>query len=692
MKGAQEASRRWARDRAQLVDAYTSGEAAFLPFLLPEAAIALPDEQVLGWLKQRLSADLLASALDPEQSIPSPLAGLQSAEWIKQTNMVGVNIRAIGGFWNLVKYTLTLPAQQQAIHLLPIWEPGVVSSLYGMASWNINPEFFSQALYQAFPHLDTVERQLKAVINLLHADGRVLGMDVIPHTDRYSEIVLANPRHFEWMRRSGDQIVDHRADLHEEVEAEVFRFLRKQGPAGKGLGLPDSAAAFFSPDTPEEKRLQGLFGQLRDYGPRAARRGQLVQQLYDLGYEPVPATMGPPYRGIAVDPSPDKQSTDGEGRTWYEYRITKPQEMSRVFGPLARYKLYERLDDNKDWGIDFSRPREATWAYVCEHYHRLQQSYNFAFMRGDMSHVQMRPEGVPLAAGPYYDLHRAVKEKVSQAKPYFGYFAETFLVGPGFIAYGNEPDHLEQAAADATLGDLQSMVPGSAGFLQHFRQYLDLLATRQFAPSFTMMTGDKDDPRFDHFYLHGNEARLFTALFLSDMPSYMGAGFECRDPHPEPAPNEHYTKLYVFKISEGPKGTKGPYVWGKNETLYYRLSRLRLTAESLRAAVSGQQSLWLLPPDATGSTRVLAWSQRNQGRLLFVVNYGNEAASNIKIPLRALARTEGEALSARLIFSTHTESLPASDLAGSPLHWQIETLLPGECQIYRLTEHEKELP
>ena len=56
--------------------------------------------------------------------------------------MVGVNIRTIGNFFNLIKYLLTLSDSQNSIHILPIREPGVVSSLYGKTSWNINSEFF----------------------------------------------------------------------------------------------------------------------------------------------------------------------------------------------------------------------------------------------------------------------------------------------------------------------------------------------------------------------------------------------------------------------------------------------------------------------------------------------------------------------------------------------------------------------
>ena len=82
----------------------------------------------------------------------------------------------------------------------------MVSSLYGPASWNLNPEFFSQELYLAEPQLDTVEKQLRAVVNILHLLGKAVGMDVIPHTDRFSEMALANPQHFEWLVRSQTEI------------------------------------------------------------------------------------------------------------------------------------------------------------------------------------------------------------------------------------------------------------------------------------------------------------------------------------------------------------------------------------------------------------------------------------------------------------------------------------------------------
>ena len=387
--------------------------------------------------------------------------------------------------------------------------------------------------------------------------------------------------------------------------------------------------------------------------------------------------MAPPYRGLEVDPAPEAQTTDAEGRVWRDYRITEPQEMSRVFGPLARFKLYERLDDNRDWEIDFSQPRKDVWAYVCHQYSEVQRLYNFDFMRGDMSHVQMRATGVPAYTDEYYDLLEAVLSKIQHSVPYFGYFAETFLTPPGYLAYGNEIDHLEQTRADVTLGDLQSRVMGSTQFMQDFRHYIDIAQYRKVVPSFTILTGDKDDPRFDEFYLKGNEARYFTGLFLTDMPSYMALGFECRDTHLEPAPNEHYTKLYVFHLDDGPKATKGPYRWGQNGPLFHHLTRLRLFAEKIWSAIAKQTTRWILPPDATAGVKVIAWTQLENPQYLFVVNLDLETSVfNINIP--KIAGLQG----GELAFSTADFYSGAEDWQTYPNYYHIDQMFAGEGRCY----------
>jgi hypothetical protein len=683
----------WEQNKQTYLELYTKEQHSFVPNLLPEQAVQLSGRETLDILRRHLgrTLDLALTYADPgvdaaqvPAKIQSPVSDQPDGSWLKLCNMVGVNVRTIGSFWSVVKYALSIPDVQDGIHLLPIWEPGVVGSLYGISSWQINAEFFSPELAGICPELDTVEKQLKVVVNLLHALGKTVGMDVIPHTDRFSEIVLANPAYFEWLQREGVEIVDHRAELHTEVEERIMVFLESEGPANPGASFPTSAKNFFSDSYPEEQRRRILFGLSDAPDSRAKRRGDLVRCLHDYGFEPVPATMAPPFRGIRVDPN--TRYVDSYGLIWHDFMITEPQSMSRVFGPLARYKLYERHDDNAEWAIDFDRPRKKVWRYVCGKYAEMQRLYGFDFMRGDMSHVQMRPDGVPETIGPYYDILRAVKLYIQQENsvPYFGYFAETFLAPRGIMVYGDEVDHLEASEADTTLGDLQSTSVGTSEFLQRFRWYYDLLETRHFAPTFTVITGDKDDPRFDEFFRTGNALRLFVATFLTDMPSYMALGFETRDIHYQPAPNEHYTKLYVFQETSGPKATNGPYRWGKNGAQFQALTRLRLYAETIWPQIVGRPTHWLIPPDATAENKHIAWTQRDgEPAFVFVANTDTyRAVHNFNIP-----QIPNLSDAAALVFEFSTErSLYAVDnmLLDHGYGFKISKLGPGEGQVYRV--------
>lgn len=678
----------WQTHQNDYIKRYINRENSFIPNLLPETAVQLSTPELLKILHQRIDSRLFTLALNPDYRVASPIANHTSPDWIKTVNMVGINVRTIGSFWNILKYILTIPDAQSSVHILPIWEVGVVASLYGISSWHINPEFFDEELYHNIPSLDTVEKQLKVVVNLLHAMGRTVGMDVIPHTDRYSQIVLANPQYFEWLQRRDLDIIDHRANLHEDVQSVIMQFLAKHG-AAVALHYPKQHTEFFDNDNFDENgRALVLFGEHRDYKGREKRRIALVQYLYDYGFEPVPATMAPPYRGLEVDPEEANKAIDDDGRVWRDYKITKPEGMSRVFGPLTRFKLYERLEDNQNWAIDFLHPRKEVWRYVAQQYHKIQADYNFDFMRGDMSHVQMRPEGVPHRTGIFYDILKTIKNHIQHHTPYFAYFAETFIAPAGTMAYGDEMDHLEFSDADTTLGDLQSVPVGTDDFLQRFRYYCDILETRTVTPNFTMMTGDKDDPRFDKFYLSGNEARFFTGIFMGNMPSYMGLGFECRDVHHQPAPNEHYTKLYVFKITVGHKATFGPYVWGKNAFLFHQLSRIKLYAEAVAPLIAGRAVRWLLPPDPTGWRKFIAWTHQTDSntihtpQFVFIANFDTtNDLHNLKIP--AFGSTNHLILD----FSTvHFIDEEDNRMEYNGINYHLELLQAGECRVYQVEQ------
>lgn len=664
----------WANHQQEAIADYINQKDSFIIGLLPEQSVEMSAIQLFYIIEKRFGQSALYQALNPAFTIPSPVAHIKDTSWIKSVNMVGINVRTISSFFNVVKYSLTLPSTQSSIHLLPIWECGVVSSLYGMASWNINPEFFDEELARTFPHLNTVEKQLKVVCNLLHLTGKTVGMDVIPHTDRYSEIALANPQFFEWLQRKEFDIINHDDNLHEKIQDRILLYLQEFG-ASVAIEYPKQKEVFFDNQLfAEEKRLEVLFGEKNNLWGRNKQRNKLISYLFNEGYEPVPATMAPPYRGLEVDKREEAKTIDEDGRVWRDYVISKPQGMSRVFGPLARYKLYDNRDNNHNWEIDFSKPRKEVWEYAAQKYLNVALDYNFDFMRGDMSHVQLREGGTPANPDQFYDIHKYIKAEICRSKPTFSYFAESFLAPPNTMAYGVEEEHLEGSDADSTLGDLQSMVVGSETFISSFARYYTLLKNCKFAPNFTIITADKDDPRFDEFYLYGNEIRMFIALFLCDMPSYMSLGFEQRDLHLSPAPNEHYTKLYVFQLTEGPKATHSKYQWGKNGELFKGITNLRKISEEICPALVNQQTRWLITPDLVGKNKVIVWTQLEHPLYLFVVNLDvNHKSDDI------LLDDINGAKKLECIFSSSQKS----DIICTHNSIYLDALAKGEYSIYR---------
>ncbi len=626
----------WYQNYGTYTEAYQSGRSSFIPSLLPQTAIQFSVYQTLEILHKRLGNEVLRRALDPGETIESPARIYADGSWLKRSNMVGINIRTIGSFWKIISYVMTLPASHDSIHLLPIWEPGVVGSLYGMVSWQINPEFFDVELARFVPALDSVEKQLKIVTNLLHAMGRTVGMDVIPHTDRFSEMVLTCPVMFEWVQRderggNPATLLDHSNLVYRYAEEAIWQFLKFSG-AADGTPLTFTKDVFFATglitagvsSLTDEQRQRILFGYPHDYGGRLNRRLALIRHLVAQGLETLPMTMAPPYRGLHIDPN--DFVLDDSGQTWYQYAFDKPQAMSRVFGPLARYRFYESKDNNQNWELDFDRPNLPAWNYICRNVKDCQQKYNFDFMRGDMAHVQPRSEGVPAVINELYDPLLAIKKYVqASGVPYYAFFAETFLAPPDTMGYGNELDHLEAIEADSTLGDLQSMIVGSSVFKQQFAAYINYLDTQRFAPNFTVMSADKDDPRFDEFYRTGNLFRYFTALFLTNMPSYVGLGFEVRNLHKQRSPNEEYTKLYVFQIEDDrqpDKVTHGPFIWGQNADQFAAIGRMRVFAESIWPDIVGKETRWLVTPDANLSDKAayIAWTHVDPTGYAFVAS------------------------------------------------------------------------
>jgi hypothetical protein len=647
----------WRSRHFEFKTAFAQNESSFVKCLIPEIALGLNVFELFQILQSKIGTEKLSFALNYKNQVDSPVKEHSNSNWLKSVNMVGVNVRTIGNFFNLIKYLLTLSDSQQSIHILPIWEPGVVSSLYGKTSWNINPEFFSDELQSAIPDLDTPEKQLKVVTNLIHALHKTVGMDVIPHTDRFAEVTFLYPMFFEWVNRDKHEIVSVITENGHKVEDVIWSFLNTKGTANGSL-ISYSKELFFDPNCKllnDSQKLEIIFGSVAHRELRLQRRLQLMQAVLYAGFETLPVTMAPPYRGLHLVEG--DFIYDEMGNKWYNYQFDKPQGMSRVFGPLTRYKFYNTIS-NDSQELDFDSPNTAAWLYVCEKYYDCQKAYNFDFMRGDMAHVQPRAAGVPIEIPAFYDPLKNIKNYIkAKGVLYFGFFAETFLAPPNEMGYGNEIDHLEAIEADSTLGDLQGSVVGSNDFLTKLSTYIDCLETRKFAPNFTMITADKDDPRFDEFYKKGNHLRFFIGMFLQNMPSYMSLGFECRNLHLTRGANEEYSKLYVFQIRDEfqpDKVSHGPFVWGTNYSLFFEIEKLKTLADKILSEIKSDTIIWHIKPSIAETQ--MTWQYKNY---VFVANLDAKKDINEEIFSKIPKSKE-------LVYSSKNYSLD------------------NECRIYRI--------
>jgi hypothetical protein len=233
-------------------------------------------------------------------------------------------------------------------------------------------------------------------------------------------------------------------------------------------------------------------------------------------------------------------------------------------------------------------------------------------------------------------------------------------------------------------------VVGDHEYLRRFRRYLDDLATRSTAPAFTVMTADKDDPRFDLFYRAGNEVRLFTALLLSDMPSYTGLGFEIRDVHLEPVENERYTKLFVFheegdsNIYPSKARFSDDFIWGTNDELFARLTDLRVFAEAVLPDIADSTTRWLVPPDATTLRGIAIWTQEPSSlapgarRYVCLANYDLERDSGYF----GVPGLPEDATLKPLFTTLGAERLDESTVVSNGFFHRIENLEPGEGRVY----------
>ncbi len=593
-------------------DAFIYKDASFIAYLSPETALKISVQETISLLSDKFGAANLRQALNPEISFPSPVLDKKDPAWFRKSKITGINARVTGNFFNIIKYLLTVPKTWDTVHLLPFLKPGLDAGIYGITGWTINPEFFSTELMTAFPHLDTVEKQLKVTINILHLMGKTSGMDVMLHTDRFSETVLMFPRLFEWVKRIGGRISAINDHLHKEVEEIIWLFLHRQGAANH-LPVFFSKNAFFDPSSAvlnDTQREEFLFGKSSDSAGRLQRRNALIAELVSQGYETLPATMGPPYRNLRIEA--EKYVCDENGIKWYTYAFDQPGPMSRVFTTLTQYKFYMLKEQSQE--LDFDRPNIPAWDFFYRQYLNLQQTYQFDFMVGAMAHIQPRKNpGDPLSH-PYKAPLGYLKKRIADAgAPYFASLSESFLLPPDTMSFGPEEEHLRNISLDVVLGSLHASEVGSTEYLSRLRKYSRLARKDSFVPSYTLMTADSDRPSFDKYYVQGNHLRFFVGTFLKDLPAYMHAGFECRNKHMTRGQHEEYT--FSFNTKPGKESGQPSYKWGQNKALFREITEMKRISDAICDPLFNETAGHFL--DLPGR-HLLSWQA---GDYLFIANH-----------------------------------------------------------------------
>ena len=131
----------------------------------PDEIIEMNFQDSIRLLKQQLGEELFNKAFQIETFIPSKKSNEQTSDWFKKTNIIEVNPRVLGTYWNIVKYALTFP--EESINILSMFEAGCNGSIYSILNFKFSDEYLDKDLCNY--GFDTAAKQIKLIINILHA-------------------------------------------------------------------------------------------------------------------------------------------------------------------------------------------------------------------------------------------------------------------------------------------------------------------------------------------------------------------------------------------------------------------------------------------------------------------------------------------------------------------------------------------
>jgi hypothetical protein len=107
---------------------------------------------------------------------------------------------------------------------------------------------------------------------------------------------------------------------------------------------------------------------------------------------------------------------------------------------------------------------------------------------------------------------------------------------------------------------------------------------------------------------------------------------------------------------------------------------LRLYLEKIWSSVNGRPVCWLIAPDACGANPLLAWTQADQPKYIFVAN------TSLEKPSGAFGLPAPQGSSPCLFeFSTNQE-IPAGDqnLTSNGMYYPVANLAPAEGRVYKI--------
>lgn len=576
-------------------------------------------------VKEIIGVDKFEQAM--QFKIKSPLIQQINSSWLKQSKIIGINPRLVETYWGIVKYAMTFP--ENAVHIMPLFESGD-GSLYVQNSWELNEDFYDNNLEQF--GLTTAKEQLKFVINILHAMGKSVGFDALPHVDNFSEIVILNPSCFEWIKLNKDRTAEdcsqNRNNNSKAVEELLIseyhlsnNFFELEEISRKKLLFPNNIEAF-------------------------TRRMQIRKVIRENGFEPVPVVEHSPIRPIVF-----KEIKYSNTESWAEFEVPNKNSCAKIIGSITPYNWYE-IDDNGY--IKKNAIRKNVWDYFVNHIYEFQKEYDFDFLRADMGHNQISHAHIEDKDFQTNEVWAEVKFAINKDKPYFATLGEAFLS----TYYIDAKNDMINKNFDVVLGNLNFQYLNES-YTSQISQFIKSSDKNSYIVSNTIYTNDGDLPEHQQLYQSqdANILRYFMGLFLN-LPSYMGMGFETRNLFPQC--RAEFSNFYV-------KPQKELFQFGHNLEQFNHIVKMRKIYANYENVFCMNNFIM----HRTNSNKVICWSYIGLDiNLLFIASF-DKNLDNIRIDNLSIEEY-------RLQYTNACDITLEND----KINTIVKNILIGECAIY----------